>query len=362
MKVPYWDLQAQYAECKQEIDKGIAGIIQDSEYIGGKIQSDFEANLIRYTGAQDVATVSSGTSALVLAYHTLELQPGDEVITPSLTFGAGVESIVQAGGTPVFVDIDEYFHIDVDKIEDAITEKTKVISYVSLYGQTPNINKLKKLSDKHNLCLVEDGAHAFGSSWKNKKVGTLADITTFSFNIQKNLAGFGDGGAVSSMYDVCENIRSLRVHGRTGIRGEFDEVGYNARLSNINSVVCLAKLKKLDEWIDSKREICKVYDEELANIVQIPLQRPDSYHTFYAYVIQCPDNTRDALEKFLQDNGIQTRISWPMGVHMTQAYGVYCLDSLPKTENVTKNILSLPCYHTLRDQDHVIQKVKEFYG
>ena len=161
---------------------------------------------------------------------------------------------------------------------------------------------------------------------------------------------------------MCENIRSLRVHGRTGIRGEFDEVGYNARLSNINSVVCLAKLKKLDEWIDSKREICKVYDEELPNIVQIPLQRPDSYHTFYAYVIQCPDNTRDALEKFLQDNGIQTRISWPMGVHMTQAYGVYCLDSLPKTENVTKNILSLPCYHTLRDQDHVIQKVKEFYG
>tara|TARA_Y100001970_G_scaffold294371_1_gene452039 strand:- start:68925 stop:70013 length:1089 start_codon:yes stop_codon:yes gene_type:complete len=362
MRVPYWDLRAQYTECKDDIDTGISNIIDQSDFLGGTTNSNLEANLIRYTGSPDVATVSSGTAALLLTYHLLDLHPGDEVITPSLTFGAGVESIVQAGGKPVFVDVDEYYHIDADKIEDAITDKTKALSYVSLYGQTPNVDKLRTIAEKHNLCLIEDGAHAFGTTWNGKKVGTLADITCFSFNIQKTLSAFGDSGAVCGFHDVCENIRSLRVHGRTGIAGEFDEVGYNARMSNINAVVLSAKLKKIDEWIDSKREVCKIYDEELAGIVKTPLQRPGSYHTYYVYGIECPDNTRNNLVDFLKKNEIQTRISWPLGVHETQAYGVYCLDRLPKTEHVTKNVLSLPCYHTIREQDYVIKKIKEFYG
>ena len=361
-KVPYWDLHSQYQECKEEIDLGIANLIKDSNYLGGELNTNFESSLVRYTGAPDVATVNSGTSALLLTYTLLGLDPGDEIITPSLTFGAGIEAIVQAGGTPVFVDVDEYFHIDVAKIEEAITDKTKAICYVSLYGQTPDTDKLRKIAEKNNLCLIEDGAHAFGSTYKNKKVGTLADITCFSFNVQKNLGSFGDAGAVSGFHEVCDSIRSLRVHGRDGTKGEFNEPGYNARIQNINAIVCDAKLKRLDEWIDSKRALCHIYDEELHGVVQTPKKRTHSYHTYYVYAIGCPDNTRDDLQVYLEKNGIQTRVSWPLGIHMTEAYGHYCLESLPKTESVTKNVLSLPCYHTLQDQELVINKIKEFYG
>jgi len=282
-------------------------------------------------------------------------------MTVGHTFVSTTEAIVNVGASPYFVDIDEFYHMDVRDMEMFDTS-LKAILFVDLYGQTPNIDKINKFAKTFDIKVIEDAAQSFGSEYKGKKVGSLVDLTCFSFNPVKNLGAMGDAGAVTGSKELVEKVRMYRDHGRK-TKFEYDTVGYNARIDNLQAVIVQAKLKKIDAWLDKKREICRRYTKQLDGIVKCPKEAPWSKHTYYVYVIQTPEGTRDELQQFLKEKGIATNIHYKFPTHKTKAF----LDNeaeLPKTEYACENILSLPCYHTLPEhhQDYVINAIKEFYA
>ena len=216
---------------------------------------------------------------------------------------------------------------------------------------------------KHKIKLIEDAAQSFGSEYKGKKVGSLVDLTCFSFNPVKNLGAMGDAGAVTGNKKLVDKVRMFRDHGRK-TKFDYDQVGYNARIDNLQAVVTQAKLKKLDSWTKKKRKVCHRYTDELKGIVKTPKEAPWSYHTYYVYVIETPKGTRDNLQKYLKEKGISTNIHYRNPTHTTKAFKEYSWWSLPNTEYMCKNILSLPCYHTLtnKQQDYIIKAIKDFYA
>ena len=361
IKIPFVDLYPQYEELQTEIDLAIKDIITRSDFITGPTVDKFEEAICEYTGAEDCASIGSGTNALVCALKALGIGPGDRVMTVGHTFVSTTEAIVNVGASPYFVDIDEFYHMDVRDMEMFDTS-LKAILFVDLYGQTPNIDKINKFAKTFDIKVIEDAAQSFGSEYKGKKVGSLVDLTCFSFNPVKNLGAMGDAGAVTGSKELVEKVRMYRDHGRK-TKFEYDTVGYNARIDNLQAVIVQAKLKKIDAWLDKKREICRRYTKQLDGIVKCPKEAPWSKHTYYVYVIQTPEGTRDELQQFLKEKGIATNIHYKFPTHKTKAF----LDNeaeLPKTEYACENILSLPCYHTLPEhhQDYVINAIKEFYA
>jgi dTDP-4-amino-4,6-dideoxygalactose transaminase len=359
-KIPYADLKGQYNESKLYIDKAIGEVIESHQYIHGKFTQELEDELKKYTGAEDCACVGSGSIAIECALKAGNILPGDEVITVSHTFVSTVEAIVNVGAIPVFVDIDEYYQIDVNKIENKITNKTKAILFVDLYGQTPNIDALKTISSKNNLLLIEDAAQSFGSEYKGKKIGSVVDITTFSFNPTKNLGAMGDAGAVVGPKDIIAKIKMYRDHGR-GEKYAYDEIGYNARIDNLQARIVQAKLRYIDDWNKGRLKKAIRYNNKLKDYVKVPLINKDSLHTFYIYAIQT--DQRDELKSYLNENGIGTNIHYKYPVHQTKAYEKYATNDLTISEEVCKKIISLPVYHTLSQskQDYIIKKVIEFH-
>jgi len=357
-KIKFTDLPGQYKEAKQDIDSAIQGVLESSSFITGPLVEKFEKEMLEYTGAEACASIGSGTNALTCALKSV-IEPGDEVITTAHTFVSTTESICIAGGVPVFVDIKDYYCIDIDAIEHKITDKTKAILFVDLYGQTPDIDKLQHIAKKHGLVLIEDAAQSFGSRYKDKMVGSLSDLTCFSFNPVKNLGAIGDAGMVTGKKDLVDKVKVFRDHGRTD-RYEYVEVGYNMRIDNIQAMVVLAKLPYLEKWTQGKREICARYNRELKDHVTVPVENPNSLHTYYVYVIKV--ERRDELKKFLEDKGIQTNIHYKTPTHTQPAYRQHT-SSLPITEETCDSILSLPCYHTLTEQEqsYIISSIKEFY-
>ena len=234
------------------------------------------------------------------------------------------------------------------------------ILFVDLYGQTPDIDKLKTYSKKFGIKLIEDAAQSFGAEYNGKKVGSLVDLTCFSFNPVKNLGAMGDAGAVTGSKQLVDRVRMFRDHGRK-TKFEYDKVGYNARIDNIQAVVVEAKLKKIDKWLDKKRQICSRYTEQLQDVVKCPKEAPWSKHSYYVYVIETPEGSRDKLQAFLEQKGVATNIHYKFPTHVTKAFNDGTI--LPRTEYVCDNILSLPCYHTLPDhhQDYIIKAIREFY-
>ena len=359
IKIPFVDLYPQYEELQSEIDLAIRDIIARSDFITGPTVEKLEKAICKYTGAEDCASIGSGTNALVCALKALGIQAGHQVMTVGHTFVSTTEAIVNVGATPVFVDIDEFYHLDVSKLQ--LTDTLKAILFVDLYGQTPDIDKIKDFAKKFNLSVIEDAAQSFGAEYKDKKVGNLVDLTCFSFNPVKNLGAMGDAGAVTGAKELIDKVKMYRDHGRK-TKFEYDTVGYNARIDNLQAVIVKAKLKKIDEWLDKKREICRRYTKHLYGIVGCPLEAPWAKHSYYVYVIETPEGTRDQLQQFLRDKGIATNIHYKHPTHKTKAFNDGT--SLPRTEHVCKNILSLPCYHTLPEhhQDYVINAIKEFYA
>ena len=360
IKIPFVDLYPQYEELQSEIDLAIRDIITRSDYITGPTVEKFEKAITDYTGAEACASIGSGTNALVCALKALDIGPGHQVMTVGHTFVSTTEAIVNVGATPVFVDIDEFYHLDVNKME--LTDTLKAILFVDLYGQTPDIDKILNFAKQFNLKVIEDAAQSFGSEYKGKKVGSVADLTCFSFNPVKNLGAMGDAGAVTGKKEYIDKVKMYRDHGRK-TKFEYDSVGYNARIDNIQAVVIQTKLKKIDDWLDKKRKICRKYTKELEGIVKCPKEAPWSKHTYYVYVIETPEGTRDKLQEYLKQKGIGTNIHYKFPTHKTKAFKDYTTQ-LEKTEFICKNILSLPCYHTLPEhhQNYIIKCVKEFYG
>ena len=364
MKIPFVDLHPQYLECKSEIDSAISDIIKRSDFITGPTVGQFEKAICEYTGAEDCASIGSGTNALVCALRAVGVDECDTVWTVGHTFVSTTEAIVNVGARPVFIDIDEYYHMDLEAIKEFNPEcPPAAILFVDLYGQTPDIDKLKKFAKKYKIKLIEDAAQSFGSEYKGKKVGSLVDLTCFSFNPVKNLGAMGDAGAVTGKKSLIDKVRMYRDHGRK-TKFAYDTVGYNARIDNMQAVIIKAKLKKLDSWTKAKRKICQRYTQELNSVVVTPKEAPWSYHTYYVYVIEVPKGTRDKLQAFLKQKGITTNIHYKLPTHTTKAFKEYSWWPLPRTEYVCKNILSLPCYHTLTtaQQDYIIKNIKEFYA
>ena len=366
IKIPFVDLYPQYEELRQEIDQAISNVIRDSDFITGPTVEKFEKEICKYTGAEDCASIGSGTNALVCALKACGIGPGDQVMTVGHTFVSTTEAIVNVGAVPMFVDIDEFYHMDIEQMrkvsgsKEMVSPKLKAILFVDLYGQTPDIDKIKAFAKEFNLKVIEDAAQSFGAEYNNKKVGSLVDLTCFSFNPVKNLGAMGDAGAVTGSKELVDKVKMYRDHGRK-TKFEYDTVGYNARIDNLQAVVVQAKLKKIDEWLDKKRKLCRKYTEQLNDVVKCPKEAPWSKHSYYVYVIETPEGTRDQLQSFLKEKGIATNIHYKFPTHKTKAFDDGT--ELPKTERICDNIISLPCYHTLPEhhQDYIIKAIREFY-
>ena len=362
--IPFVDLYPQYEELKSEIDSGIADIIDRTDFITGPTVDKFEKTICNYTGAEACASMGSGTNALVCALRALDIGTGDTVWTVGHTFVSTTEAIVNVGARPHFVDVDEFYLFDLDKVTDFNPEcPPSAILFVDLYGQTPDIDKLKKFAKKYKIKLIEDAAQSFGAEYKGKKVGSFVDLTCFSFNPVKNLGAMGDAGAVTGSKKLIDKVKMYRDHGRK-TKFEYDAVGYNSRIDNLQIVVLQAKLTKIDEWLEKKRQICRRYTKELKDVVKCPQETSWGLHSYYVYVIETPKGTRDKLAKFLKSKGVATNIHYRNPTHKTKAFKEYAMDKLPRTEYLCNNILSLPCYHTLPThwQDYIIKGIKEFYG
>ena len=327
----------------------------------GEYVSKFEKSVENYIGNVSATSCSNGTVALHLALLALNIRPGDEVITTPFSFFSTVETILLLKAKPVFVDIDEFYHMDIREME-AFDTSLKAILFVDLYGQTPDIDKINEFAKTFNIKVIEDAAQSFGAEYKGKKVGSLVDLTCFSFNPVKNLGAMGDAGAVTGSKELVDKVKMYRDHGRK-TKFEYDAVGYNSRIDNLQAVVVQAKLSKIDDWLDKKRAICRRYTDKLKNIVKCPQEAPWGLHSYYVYVIETPAGTRDKLAEFLKTKGIATNVHYRNPTHTTKAFKKYAVESLPITENICNNILSLPCYHTLPKhwQDYIVAGIKEFY-
>ena len=369
--IPFTDLKSQYTEAKEDIDAAIQYCIDGNHFVTGPVTDQFENTIAEYTGAEACAATSSGSTALLCALLACNIGKGDEVITTAHTFVSTAESILQTGAKPIFVDINYAYVINTDKIEEAITNKTKAILFVDTYGQTPDIDKLKNIADEHSLYLIEDAAQSFGAKYKEQRVGNLVDLTCFSFNPVKNLGAMGDAGAITGDAELIGLARMYRDHGRSD-KWKYHTMGYNARIDNIQAKIAEAKLPYLDNWLERKREICTKYNEMLdPDKFVTPQIFPNNVHSWHVYVIMMREipgyfatlleQYRDDFINYMNNKGIQCNVHYRIPMTKQPAYEKYP-GHCPYAERVAKSIVSIPCYHSLTDeqQDYIIKTANDF--
>ena len=338
-------------------------VLRSGWYVLGHEVDSFEQEFASYTGADYCVGLASGLDALWIAFRILGIGAGDEVIVQANTYIASVMGITINGATPVFVEPDEYFNIDTDKIEEKITSKTKAILVVHLYGQASDMTSVAELCRKYDLRLVEDCAQAHGAKWNGKQVGTFGDIGCFSFYPSKNLGAFGDAGAIiTNSKEIADAVRVFRNYGSEK-RYCNKVVGANSRLDEIQAGFLRVKLSHLDELAEEKKLICDRYSAELNNEkIVLPKIRGGATHIWHQYVIR--SDYRDELISYLDEHGIGTIIHYPIPPHLSEAYRYLGLNegSLPITEKYAKTVLSIPLYNgmTKEEQDYVIDKINRF--
>lgn len=363
MKIPLVDLRAQYLSIKEEIDSTIQRILDTTSFVLGEEVSSFEEEFAAYVKCRRAAGVASGTAALHLALRVCGIGPGDEVITSAHTFIATAEAISQTGAKPVFIDIEEDgYNLCPQLLEDAITKRTKAIIPVHLYGHPADMHSILKIADNYKLKVIEDAAQAHGAEVDGRRCGGIGDLTCFSFYPGKNLGAYGDGGAVTGNdEEVIERIKRLRNHGRQ-TKYEHDEIGYGERLDTLQAAILRVKLRYLEGWTEARRAHARLYTDLLKDTQAIlPTEKPGSRHVYHLYVIRVPD--RDRLLNHLQENGVAVGIHYPVPLHRQPAYLSQGYDKLllPNTERVASEILSLPMYPELTEEQivHVATAVKE---
>ena len=367
------DLLGQYKNIKTEIDRVINSVIKSSAFIRGPEVRAFEEELADYLGVKHVIGCANGTDALQIAMMGLGLNPGDEVITTDFTFIATVEVIALLGLKPVFVDPDPVtFNISVDNIKKAITERTKVILPVHLFGQCADMNAISALAEKYNLFIIEDTAQATGAEYsfpggKMQKAGTIGDVGTTSFFPSKNLGCYGDGGALFTNNDeLAVMFRSIANHGMTK-KYYHDHIGVNSRLDSIQAAILRVKLKHLDEYNSARQRAAGYYDQKLGNTrgLDIPARATNSSHIFHQYTLKIKEGLRDKLRTWLQEKDIPSMIYYPVPLHRQQAYSYlnYKSDDLPHTNNLAEEVLSLPMHTELTEevQDYICNAIGEFF-
>ncbi|MEC4749599.1 DegT/DnrJ/EryC1/StrS family aminotransferase [Methylomicrobium sp. Wu6] len=347
--IPFVDLKAQYTGIKDEVNKAIQGILDTCQFTLGSEVAAFENEFADYCQAQHGIGVNTGTSALHLALLAAGIGPNDEVITVPFTFVATVAAIYYTGAKPVFVDIDpRTFTIDVKSIEAAITDKTKAILPVHLYGQPADMDPILEIAKKYNLIVIEDAAQAHGAEYKGKRVGSIGDMGCFSFYPGKNLGAYGEGGMVVT--DNAEYTRTIRMLRDWGAEQKYHHVlkGYNFRLEGIQGAVLRVKLRHLEAWTEARRTVA-VYYNELLSGSGVPTPKEMSYarHVYHIYAIRTKQ--RSQWQQVLQAKGIQTGIHYPIPVHLLPAYADlgYIRGDFPHSEQAADEVLSLPMFPEL---------------
>ena len=354
------DLVTQYEKIKPAIDEAILSVIQNAQFINGPEVQNFQKELEEYLEVKHVIPCANGTDALQIALMSLGLVPGDEVITPSFTYIATTEVIALLGLIPIFVDVDPAtFCIDASKIEAAISNKTKAIVPVHLYGQAANMNAILAIAKKHNLAVVEDNAQALGSIYhlengKVQKTGTLGNIGCTSFFPSKNLGCYGDGGALYTNDDaLAEKIRMIANHGQK-VKYYHEVVGCNSRLDSIQAAVLRIKLRQLDNYIDARRNVATYYDTVFGAIpgIKIPFRSEDSKHVFHQYTLQLEGIDRDALSTHLATKEIPSMIYYPVPAHRQKMFSAFgsATTELPVTDYLTSCVLSLPIHTEMQEE------------
>jgi dTDP-4-amino-4,6-dideoxygalactose transaminase len=365
MRVPFVDLGAQYATHKAELDAALAGIIERSAFIGGAAVREFEQSFAKKYGVGHCVSCANGTDAIYVALRMLGIGPGDEVITTATSWIATSETISQTGARPVFVDVDEYFNLDADLLEDARTDRTRAVIVVHLYGQAANMAGIMSFCDRHGLLLVEDCAQSHFAAWNGQRVGTMGNVGTFSFYPGKNLGAWGDAGAiVTNDEELATRCRMFTNHGAL-VKHQHEMEGINSRLDGIQAAILGAKLPHIDKWTASRRRVAAQYDELLAGIgdLQLPRVRDGASHVYHLYVIKTAH--RDELGDYLRARDIQTGIHYPTALPLLPAYSHLGMTpaSIPRAASNQDRILSLPMYPELsRDMiEFVADSIRSFF-
>ena len=364
MKIPFVDLKTQYHSIKEEIDTAIQNVISETAFIKGKYVQKFEEEYADAYGVKHVISCANGTDAIYITLKAMGIGPGDEVITTALSWISTSETITQTGARVVFVDIDpDYYTIDTAKIEEKITNKTKAIIPVHLYGHPANMSKIMVIAKKYNLKVVEDCAQAHFAKWQGKYVGTYGDAGTFSFFPGKNLGAYGDAGCiVTNDDDLAEKMRRFSRHGALG-KHDHEIEGINSRLDGLQAAILSVKLKYIHEWTDLRIQHAALYNKLLSanEDIAIPRTHQDAKHVFHLYVIRI--ESRDGLQNHLKDNGISIGIHYPTALPFLKAYNYlrHTPKDFPVAYEYPNQILSLPIYPELSNNDQriIIDTIKK---
>ena len=368
MKVPMLDLTEQYQNIKSEVHERMEKVLSNASFILGPNVKELEADIASYSHVKNGVGVANGSDALHISLLACGVKEGDEVITTAFTFFATAGAISRIGAIPVFVDIDpETFNIDPLKIEEKITDKTKAIIPVHLYGQMADMDPIIEIAKKHNLFVVEDSAQAIGAEYKGKKTGELGDTACFSFFPTKNLGAYGDAGMIVMNDDeVAERARVLRVHGSKP-KYYHKVLGYNSRLDELQAAVLNVKFQYLEKWTKQRQEKASYYtmllNERLGNKVVTPIKKEDRNHIFHQYTLRVQN--RDELQAYLKENGVSTMVYYPTPLHLQPVFSHlgYKEGDLPETEKACKEALSLPMFPELKkeQQEYVVNQIAAFY-
>jgi dTDP-4-amino-4,6-dideoxygalactose transaminase len=349
MRVPFLALSRRVEALRPELDEAIAAVLDGARFVGGEPVQAFERELAAYCGAAHAVGVASGTDAIELALRACGVGPGDEVVTAANTCVPTVAAIEAAGATPVLVDVDEAsFTLDPAALPAALTERTRAIIPVHLYGQTAELAPISAFAREHGLRVVEDAAQAHGAEYEGARAGTLGDAAAFSFYPTKNLGALGDGGAVvTDDPELAERVRRLREYGETR-RHESVTAGVNSRLDTVQAAVLSVGLRHLEAWNDRRRRLADLYAEALAGLeLVLPQELPGRRHVRHLYVVRAPD--RAAVQARLEEAGVESLVHYPLPIHRQPAYRRLAHEGLEGSERLAEEVLSLPLYPELAD-------------
>jgi len=366
MQIPMVDLKRQYSSIKSEIDAAISRVLESTRFIGGDEVSSLEAEIADYVGSRYAVAAASGTDALRLSLMALGIGPGDEVITTPFTFVATAEVIALCGAKPVFVDIDpRTYCIDPSKIEAAVTERTKAIIPVHLFGHPADWDRIEPIAEKYGLALVEDAAQSIGARYKGRKTCSLGDFGCLSFFPSKNLGAYGDGGMVTTDDPGhAKLMKMISLHG-TDRKYYHKVLGLNSRLDAIQAAILRVKLRYLDGWNGRRREIAALYNEHLKGLdVVLPFCQDGAVHVYHQYSIQVEG--RDSVQEHLKKKGVASAIYYPVPLHLQEVFSYlgYGPGDFPVSEEVSRRIISLPMFPELTEDEvrYVAESVAEAVG